>query len=96
MTWLENFYLSENITDNRKTIKRRISWTNDILEYYLLAVSNTARDMRNVNIIPALEFKTLPSKKKNDFLIVGVSNGYHNAMKLVSEIVSEDCNALEA
>lgn len=95
MTWLENFYLSENITDNRKKIKRRINWTNDILEYYLLAVSNSARDFKDVNIIPALEFKTLPNKKKNDFLIVGVSNGYYNAQKLVSEISEIACGDLE-
>lgn len=85
MTWMENFYLSENITDNRKAIKRKINWTRNVLEYYLLAVSSSKDD--SVDIIPALEFKSLPDRKKSDMTIIGVSSGYHNAKKMADEYI---------
>lgn len=87
MTWLDNFYLSENITDNRKAVKRRINFNSNILEYYLLTVSNRNEDL--VDIIPALEFKNMSDFKKNNMVIVGVSNGYHNAKRMV-ESFSDD------
>ena len=83
MTWLEDFYLSENITDDRKSIKRRISRHKDVLEYYLLTMSDSKE---KIDIIPALELLSCPQRKKDSMVIVGVSSGYHNAMQLVKEM----------
>lgn len=87
MTWIDNFYLSANITDDRKAVKRRICWHKDILEYYLLAISTVNDGM--IDIIPALEFKTWPQRKKDQMVIVGVSSGYNNAKELVAKMAEE-------
>lgn len=86
MTWLNDFYLSSNITDDRKLIRKRINRQKDILEYYLLAVSNHGE---GVDIIPALELGSWPQRKKDSMLIVGVSNGYVNAKALADSLSSQ-------
>jgi len=90
MTWIDNFYLSANITDDRKAVKRRICRHKDILEYYLLAISSMNDGM--VDIIPALELKSWPERKKEGMVIVGVSSGYHNAKELVARMAEESYN----
>ena len=87
MTWFDDFYLSENISDDRKAVKRRIKWSNNILEYYLLTVSTMKDGM--IDIIPALELNSMPKRSKDEMVVVGVSNGYLNARELVAKMAED-------
>ena len=92
MTWIDNFYLSANITEDRRAVKRRICRHKDILEYYLVAISSINDGM--VDIIPALELKTWPQRKKDGMVIVGVSSGYNNAKELVAQMAEESYESI--
>ena len=68
MTWIDNFYLSDNISSDRSAVKRKIRWNKDLLEYYLLTVSSMKDGM--IDIIPALELNAMPKRVKDDMVVV--------------------------
>ncbi|MCF0128192.1 MAG: hypothetical protein HUJ70_06450 [Pseudobutyrivibrio sp.] len=87
MTWIDNFYLSDNISSDRSAVKRKIRWNKDLLEYYLLTVSSMKDGM--IDIIPALELNAMPKRVKDDMVVVGVSSGYNNARQLVAKMAED-------
>ncbi len=87
MKWLDDFYISDNITYDRRVLKRKVFRRKHVLFYHILTLSNIRDGM--VDIIPASEVKLLHKMKRDNFLVVGIAKGQNEAQNVVAQMLED-------